>query len=230
MLSSRHQGPDLVVYGGSFDPPHLGHQYCINVCLDFFPKTKILVVPASAPVTVHQALKPATASFEHRLEMCRLAFEVPQEQRVTVSSLESEIDPPNYTLKTLKLLKEKYPDMGLCFLMGEDQWDHFAKWNGPLEILRMASVFVVRREPSAELLKNKIENVCMDLGLKAISHKEESLIEIPSYEACVYYQDIKPVLLASSDLRCSISDHGKLGLDEVSEEVESYIFSHRLYK
>ncbi|MFK7828080.1 MAG: nicotinate (nicotinamide) nucleotide adenylyltransferase [Oligoflexales bacterium] len=228
-LPNGYQNPDLVIYGGSFDPPHLGHEYCIKTCLDFFPETKILVVPANAPVSIAKALKPATANFNKRLEMCRLAFENEHELRVSVSSIEAEIDPPNFTLKTLKILKQKLPQARLCFLMGEDQWEKFSEWNEPLEILQLTSVFVVRREPGASGLKEKIKSVCKDLGLEHVGQKHENVVTIPSCNTFVCYRDIKPILLASSDLRTSIADQGKISRDEVSEEIKSYIFSHGLY-
>ncbi|NRA44139.1 MAG: nicotinate (nicotinamide) nucleotide adenylyltransferase [Oligoflexales bacterium] len=231
MLASNHNRcPDLVVYGGSFDPPHLGHEYCIKSCLDVFPKTRMIVVPANAPVSGSKTLKPAAAGFDDRMQMCRLAFEALDDPRVVVSSIESEIEPPNYTLKTLRILKQKYPGQALCFLMGEDQWDNFSKWNEPLEVLSLASVFVVRRKASALSLKQRVEAVCAEIGLKVEAHENLNLVAIPSLEAFIYYQDIKPKLLASSDLRNSIAEQGKACSDEVSEEVESYIFSHGLYQ
>ena len=230
LTPGQHPDPDLVIYGGSFDPPHLGHQFCISTCLEFFKRTKIMVVPAKSPVSAAKSLKPATASFSERLEMCRIAFEDELEPRVLVSSVEAEIEAPNYTLKTLRFLKRKQPNVSLCFLMGEDQWDNFSKWNEPLEILQLASIFVVRRESDKVGLNEKLLSVCKSLGVEGLCQEKENTLAIPAFKTFIYYQDVKPILLASSELRSSIADHGKLGRDVVSDEIKSYIFSRGLYQ
>lgn len=230
LANIQHPVPEMLIYGGSFDPPHKGHLHCINSALQLFPASKIVVVPAFAPVSNAKLLKPANASFNDRIKMCRLAFERNKDLRVLVSSIEAEIDAPNYTLKTLRLLRQQKPQVRLGFLMGEDQWDNFSKWKDPQDILQLASILVVRRKQGGAALKEKIISVCRGLGVECIDNERRQLVALPSSAHCIYYQDAKPLELASSQLRVSIGKSGKICETEISDEVKTYIFSHRLYQ
>ena len=133
--------PDLLIYGGTFDPPHAGHQHCIHMALDAFPDSRILVLPGGSPAGVAGNHKVPGAGFRHRSEMCRLSFKPFLDgDRLRISGLEATLPAPNFTVSTLSLLKSRYPDKNLGFMMGDDQWVNFAHWKGPVDILKKVSL------------------------------------------------------------------------------------------
>lgn len=129
------------IYGGSFNPPHLGHvlaakEFCQKLNLD-----KLLVIPAAEPP--HKQLSANSPTSHDRLLMSRLAFgEIPQAE---ISDMELMRTGPSYTADTLGQLKGEYSDDELFLLMGTDMFFSFEKWYHPEEITKLATVVVAHR-------------------------------------------------------------------------------------
>jgi nicotinate-nucleotide adenylyltransferase len=141
--------PDLIVFGGAFDPPHAGHRAVAIAAATRYPAARILVLPSPSPAGASGRHKTPQATFDQRVAMCRLAFAgLPA---VEVSTLESELPPPNYTFATIALLRERYPDRRLALLVGEDQLASFGHWRFPGKILASADLVVVPRVGGAGL-------------------------------------------------------------------------------
>ena len=128
--------PDLIIFGGSFDPPHKGHQDCIKYAKQNFPQAKFYVVPSFSPPLTKSSNKELRASFEDRLEMCRRAFGKLSD---SVLDIERELSTPSYTLNMLKRVQKQFSNKNLGFLMGLDQLRNFSFWWQPLEILKIAT-------------------------------------------------------------------------------------------
>lgn len=141
---------DLVVYGGSFDPPHAGHVESAKAALARFPEARLVVTPAPAPAGAAGAHKHPTAPFTARLELCRLAF-ASLEGKVEVSDIEATLPRPNFTVTTLKTFKNRFLKTALGFLMGQDQWESLGLWRDPDEIARLARLIVVPRAGAQNL-------------------------------------------------------------------------------
>lgn len=135
---------DLVVYGGSFDPPHAGHVESAKAALARFPDARLVVTPSPAPAGAAGAHKHPVAPFQARLELCRLAF-ASLEGRVEVSDIEAKLPRPNFTVTTLKTFKKRLLKTTLGFLMGQDQWESLGRWKDPDEIAELARLIVVPR-------------------------------------------------------------------------------------
>lgn len=141
------ESPDrlgLVVYGGSFDPPHAGHVESAKAALTRFPGARLVVTPAPAPAGAAGAHKHPVAPFQARLELCRLAF-ASLEGKVEVSDIEAKLPRPNFTVTTLKAFKKRFLKTTLGFLMGQDQWESLDRWKDPDEIAELAHLIVVPR-------------------------------------------------------------------------------------
>lgn len=135
----------IALYGGSFDPPHVGHQL---VCL-YVLATKQVDLVWLMPCASHPFGK-QSLSFEHRLEMCRLAARVlPQ---VSVCSIEGELPTPSYTLRTVQALKKKQPADEFVIVIGEDVAPGLPTWYGWEELSRLVEFVVVGREGSQSSL------------------------------------------------------------------------------
>jgi nicotinate-nucleotide adenylyltransferase len=129
---------DVAFFGGSFDPPHVGHVLAAAYALSTAGIEHVLV----APVCVHAFAKPLS-SFEDRLAMARLAFE-PLSQ-VGVSELEGELPHPNYTLNTLQEVRRRNPSWRLRLLVGSDVFDQRSKWHQFDKIIELAPPLVLQR-------------------------------------------------------------------------------------
>jgi len=137
----------LSLYGGSFDPPHLGHINAGRRFLEDCRPEKLLIIPAGdAP------LKPAhAASAADRLAMCRLAFRgLPQTE---VSDIEMRRAGMSYTIDTVEAIHRQYPTERLILLIGADQLVQFPHWHRWEDILSLAAVYTLPRtlESSSEI-------------------------------------------------------------------------------
>jgi nicotinate-nucleotide adenylyltransferase len=142
--------PLLIVYGGAFDPPHQGHVDCLRLTAQRFLEATFLVAPAFDPAGAAGQHKRTKVSFSDRIRLCQLAFDAEktgiEAHRLTVSPIEAELPSPNYTIQTLESVASRNPGVRLCFLVGQDQLESFHQWHRPLEILKIASLIVVKRD------------------------------------------------------------------------------------
>jgi nicotinate (nicotinamide) nucleotide adenylyltransferase len=164
-------GPDLILYGGTFDPPHQGHVECLREAMKRFPQAEVWVLPGAQPAVAGGGGKRSVASFRDRFEMARLAFEDLQPGRVGIKSLELELPRPNYSWVTLSYVAEHQPGRRLGFLIGQDQLEAFASWKHPERILESADLVVVHRrrgndDPAGNstTLRSDAELMIRDLG------------------------------------------------------------------
>lgn len=149
----RPDALDLVVYGGSFDPPHAGHVESAKAALQLFPEARLVVTPAPAPAGAAGAHKHPSAPFQARLELCRRAF-ASLAPRVEVSDIEATLPRPNFTVTTLRTFKARFLKTTLGFLMGQDQWEALPRWKEPDEIARLARLIVVPRAGTKDRPEN----------------------------------------------------------------------------
>jgi nicotinate-nucleotide adenylyltransferase len=128
----------LGVFGGEFDPPHLGHLAVARVARDQLGLDRLLVVPAGTPPHRDASGTPA----ELRYRMAELTFE--GEPRVEVSRVELERDGPSYTVDTLRSLTGQGE---LVLVVGADQAQDLMdrRWRASDEILRLAQLAVAPR-------------------------------------------------------------------------------------
>jgi nicotinate-nucleotide adenylyltransferase len=130
--------PELAILGGSFDPPHFGHVFLAAYALGTRAVERVIVVP----VFQHAFDKPLSP-FEHRIQMCQLAFR--DLRRVEVSDLERELGGVSRTLRLVEALSERYPNHRLRTLVGADILAQRARWQGFDEIERRAPLLTAGR-------------------------------------------------------------------------------------
>ena len=128
----------MAVFGGSFNPPHVGHVLGVVYALSTAPIDEVLVVPVyQHPFAKH------LAPFADRLEMCRLAFGwLP---RVAVSTVEEELGGESRTLLTLEHLRAVHPSLSLRLLVGADVLGDLPKWHRWDRIAELAPPLVLGR-------------------------------------------------------------------------------------
>jgi nicotinate-nucleotide adenylyltransferase len=136
-------GRRIAFFGGSFDPPHRGHVAVARAARTALGLDAILFAPVGA-----QPLKlgGATASFEDRLAMTRLAIAGEAGLEISLADAPISQGGPNYTLETLERLREQLgQECTLFFLMGADSFFGLRKWHRAAEIPFAAPLIVASR-------------------------------------------------------------------------------------
>lgn len=134
------------IYGGTFNPPHLGHIQAARMAVQTLKLDKLLLIPDR--IAPHKPLPENSASPWQRLEMLRLA--VQHDALIAVSDIELRREGPSYTYETVEQLEKAYPDDELIVLMGTDMFLSFDSWKAPERILEKASLAVAYRGSRGE--------------------------------------------------------------------------------
>ena len=138
------------IFGGSFNPPHLGHLLAVREFQKALSLDRVLLVPAATPP--HKALSANSPSARERFEMTVLAAS--QLPFAEVSDLELRREGASYTADTLVELRGAYPNDKLYLLMGTDMFLSFDRWYQPERIAALATLAVAHRsEDKAEKLQ-----------------------------------------------------------------------------
>jgi nicotinate-nucleotide adenylyltransferase len=126
------------IFGGSFDPPHVGHVLAAEYILMTEMAQRVTVVPVFA-----HAFDKHMVPFEDRLALTRAAFgHLP---RVEVSDVERDLPTPSYTVRTLEELTARHPDDQLRLLVGADVLSDVSRWVRFDEVRRLAPLLVLGR-------------------------------------------------------------------------------------
>jgi len=133
--------PRTGVFGGSFDPPHVGHLIVAQDVVESLGLDRLLLVPA-ARSPHKEAEAPAPADFRVRM----LEAAVGDHPKLEVSRIEVERGGTSYTVDTLQALRQASPADELFLLIGADQLRAFAAWRAPGEVARLAQLVVMARD------------------------------------------------------------------------------------
>ena len=138
------------IYGGTFNPPHLGHMAAAKAAVAALGLDKLLLIPAAIPP--HKALPSDTPAPEHRLAMVE-KWADGMGAGAEVSALELEREGKSYTSDTLRSIRQTYPDAELWLLMGTDMFLTLHLWHEPEVILSLAGICAFgRTEQDGEAL------------------------------------------------------------------------------
>jgi nicotinate-nucleotide adenylyltransferase len=197
------------VFGGTFDPIHVGHLIAAEQCREQAQLDQVRFVPAARPP--HKQDRPITP-FHHRAEMLRLA--VAGQRAFVVDELENEGQGPSYTADTLAELHRRFPDAELQFILGTDGLPDLAHWHEPERIFRLAGLLVVTR-PGWSLDPEK--HLREALRLPAGVTLSMQVVEMPGCD------------ISSRDLRARVASDRSIRY-QVPRAVECYIETHGLYR
>lgn len=129
------------VFGGTFDPPHLGHLIVAGDAHAALGLDRVMFIPAAVPPHKRVTVR---ASAEHRLAMVRAAIR--GDDRFEVDDLELRRAGPSYTVDTLRALLARRPGGELFFLLGVDALREIGTWKAPGEVARLATLVALSRE------------------------------------------------------------------------------------
>ena len=197
------------IYGGTFNPPHLGHMAAAQAAVAALGLDKLLLIPAAIPP--HKALPSGTPPQEERLAMVEKWADV-MGGHVEVSALELEREGKSYTSDTLRAIRQTYPQAELWLLMGTDMFLTLHLWHEPEVILSLAGICAFgRTEQDGEaLFAPQREHLQKDFDAKITTITLPGLVDI-----------------SSTRLREQLENGG--GGQYLLPSVYGYILMHRLY-
>lgn len=197
------------IYGGTFNPPHLGHMAAAKAAVAALGLDKLLLIPAAIPP--HKALPSDTPAPEHRLAMVE-KWADGMGAGAEVSALELEREGKSYTSDTLRAIRQTYPDAELWLLMGTDMFLTLHLWHEPEVILSLAGICAFgRTEQDGEaLFAPQREHLQKNFDAKITTITLPGLVDI-----------------SSTRLREQLENGG--GGQYLLPSVYGYILMHRLY-
>ena len=195
----------LGVFGGAFNPPHLGHLVCAQEVLLQLELDRVVWVPVGQPP--HRQLD-EDPSADARLAMAELA--ITGDERFTVSRVEVDREGPSYTSDTLELLRGESPEDELFLLLGGDQAAALPTWHEPEKVLERATVAAVERVGWSRSA----------IGIKLARLRGSERVRIV---------DMPVIQVSSTGIRRRVRE-GRSIRYLVPPAVEEYIGSHELYR
>ena len=196
----------IALFGGSFNPPHLGHVEAARSVVSCVQPDRLLIMPTC--ISPHKVMAEDTPAPDVRRHLCELAFgEIRQAE---VSDLEMRREGRSYTVDTLTQLKELYPEDTLVLIMGTDMILSLETWYRPEKIMELADIAVLLRGVEEdERVRSHIAYLCEAYGARI------TLLDAGVYPA------------ASTDVRDTLKQGG--GSELLAEPVYEYIIRNRLY-
>lgn len=192
------------IFGGSFNPPHLGHLHLAESIHDALHLDEVLLIPAKQPP--HKSFA-AYAGAEDRLAMCRLLAE--KHPWLRAEDYELRQDRISYSYYTVQYFKEKFPDTKFWLMVGGDMLTYFTKWYRWQDILGYVSLAAVAREPGElEKIRETAENLRQ--------YGEISIVNVESYP--ISSTKIRGMVGKNSDYSCYLP-----------EKIVQYIKKRNLY-
>lgn len=195
----------IVIFGGTFDPPHIEHINMAKACDDELSPDLFIVIPTFEPPHKRTLF---CASPTDRIEMCRLSF--CGMKNVVISDYEIQNEGKSYTYLTVEHFAEVYPCADIYFLLGTDMLTSFDKWKFPDRILKKVKLVLCLRDG---------ENISADEAISEFHRKFPDEITKISYIG----KDMSSTEYKTSRM---------LGLDTshmTSPEVNEYVIKNNVY-
>ena len=130
----------IALYGGTFDPVHLGHLEVARRVSELFEIENVVFIPAQ--IAPHKVGRPVTEPI-HRYAMLALATQ--DDPRLVISTFEIEAPDRRYTVDTVAEFQRRLPEAELFFIMGADSWSEITTWREWERLLKMTNHIVVTR-------------------------------------------------------------------------------------
>lgn len=225
-----HWNECTALFGGRFDPPHLGHLAAIDGLFENPGVKEVWVLPTPTP-----RHKETQIPLEHRLAMAQRGLVDPFQKmgskavRMEMSEIERSLKQPHlptYTYDTLQDLKRNNPK--LAFVIGADQLESFTSWHRFQETLQLSHWIILGRQPHG-----------LDSGHKILAQWEASGIihktkktdqwQISGSEKYLILCPTPARPISSTEIRTALARTGELPKDLLQDEVSAYLKLNKLY-
>ena len=194
------------IFGGTFNPPHIGHIQSANTAAEQLGLDRLIIVPAGIPP--HKTLPYGTPPAALRLEMTLAAFE--EIRNAFVTDIEVNDPNPGYTVNTIEAISRDYPDSQFFLLVGTDMYLTLDTWKDSEKLFRYITPAVFSRSED-------------DMG--SIAEYSPGLQN--RYGAITQIITSNIVEISSSELRQMLPE--RKGLGYITDTTYSYIIQNRLY-
>lgn len=218
----------IAVYGGTFDPVHVGHAAVARKLLELFGLDELLFVPAF--VAPHKRDRKVSPAFDRH---AMLALATQDERRLRVSTVELSAPERPYTVETLTRFGESFGETArLFFVMGADSWEEITTWREWERVLTLTDQLVVTR-PGYELptdhVTEAVRERIVDVRGRTRARVEDELQKDEGPR--IYLTDAVNVKMAATDVRAAVARGDWDALDElVLPPVAEYIRKYGLYR
>ncbi|MDT8897401.1 nicotinate-nucleotide adenylyltransferase [Thermanaerothrix sp. 4228-RoL] len=196
----------LGIFGGTFDPPHVGHLILASEAADQLHLDRVLWVLTPDPP--HKRGQPITP-LAIRLEMVMAAIQ--DDPSFELSRVEIDRPGPHYAVDTLRILHDLYPEDRLIYLIGGDSLRDLPTWRQPLEFLKACDGLGVMRRPGDAVDLSYLEAV------------------LPGLERKVMFVDAPLLEISSSQIRQRVAG-GKAYRYYLPPQVYALVEKYRLYR
>ena len=196
----------IALYGGSFNPPHLGHREAAMTVYKELQPDIFLIIPDNIPP--HKDMEEGSPDAWQRLELCRLAFrDVPGAE---VTDLELRREGKSYTAETVSALRQRYPEDELLLVMGTDMLLSFEEWYRFEYLLQSCTLAVLAREE-----------------LEGEALREHAAYLTERYGAQIQILNHEPLPMQSRDIRQRLKL--RLCADQLDDRVYHWIIRNGYY-
>jgi nicotinate-nucleotide adenylyltransferase len=213
----------IAIYGGTFDPVHLGHIEIARRITRLFEIDEFLLVPAR--LAPHKVDRPVSSAF-HRYAM--LALATGDEPGISVSTVELDSAGPQYTVDTLAYFRSSYQEpLDLFFVMGADSWSEITTWREWQRLITLANLIVVTR-PGFEIRTDDVDSETAS-RIVDIRGTENHNTGLSDNGHKIYVTDAVQLAVSATEIRQTAADAGDLN-SLVPPAVNNYIRKYRLYR
>lgn len=199
-------GYRIGIFGGTFDPPHIGHLILAGEAEGFLKLDRLLWLLTPDPP--HKRSQVMTG-WQQRLAMLELCLE--NNSRFELSRLDIDRPGPHYAVDTLNILAEQNPNAELVYIMGGDSLRDLPTWHKPREFVQVCHSLGVMRRPGDSIDLDRIEK------------------EIPGISPKVCFMDAPLLGISSHQIRQRVIDKRPFRY-YVTYAVYNYIEEHQLYR
>lgn len=192
----------IVIFGGTFNPIHIGHEEIIKEIAEINGVDKIFLIPTKVPPHKDADF---LASELHRMNMCKIVAS--RYNNVEVNDIEIKREGKSYTIDSVKLLKSKYPNHKFAITVGADMLTTFHLWKDYEKLLKEVSIIAFGR--------TSINN-------SAFVNSVEKLVALGA-DITVIEKDITDV--SSTEIRNNVKANANL----LDDEIFNYILENNVY-
>ena len=194
------------IFGGTFDPPHLGHQILAAEAQEQLGLDRVLwVLTPFPPHKMDQRISPV----EDRKAMVMLA--IADNPLFKFSRVDIDRTPPHFAVDTVRILKETYPKDSFIYLMGADSLNDLLQWHEPNQFVAACDGIGIMKRQGEVIDTEKITGELPGI------HKKMSILDTPM------------IGIAGADIRQRVKS-GKQFQYLVPEKIHQYILDHKLYR
>lgn len=212
--------PSIAVFGGAFDPVHLGHLKTARSIQSKFHFDHFFFLPCKSPLLK----KPAQATANDRVNMLKLALS--DDPAFEIDQREIQRATPSYMVNSLQSYRKEYPDSSISLILGLDAFAKLPQWHQWESINELAHLLVIERPGFNQ------DSIPLELKRLIEKHGSQQTDQILARKSGLIVRlDAGSYDISSTQVRCSIKKNNDSSVPvEVTEKVYDYIRKNKLYQ